>query len=187
MAVSGANYFLKTRRLGFRTWRGDDFALARGLWGDPKVMELLDSRGHLTDGQVRRKLGLELESQARFGVQYWPFFLLATGEHVGCCGLRNHDASKGIYELGFHLLPAHWGKGYATEASRAVTRYAFDELGVQALYAGHHPKNVASRRVLLRLGFRYIGDQRYAPTGLMHPSYLLSRKDYASLCDSAQT
>jgi RimJ/RimL family protein N-acetyltransferase len=187
VTASEADYFLETRRLGFRTWRSDDFALARGLWGDPKVMELLDSRGRLTDGQVREKLALELESQARFGVQYWPFFLLASGEHVGCCGLRNHDASQGIYELGFHLLPAQWRKGYATEASRAVIRYAFDELGVQALYAGHHPKNMASRRVLLKLGFRYIGDELYAPTGLMHRSYLLSRKDYASLRSSTQS
>jgi RimJ/RimL family protein N-acetyltransferase len=178
MGVGRAEYFLKTKSLGFRTWRDDDFAIARGLWGDPKVMELIDSRGGLTDEQVRERLALEIESQVRFGVQYWPFFLLATGEHVGCCGLRNHNASKGIYELGFHILPAYWRRGYATEASRAVTLYAFDELRVQALYAGHHPTNEASRSVLLKLGFRHIGDELYAPTGLRHPSYLLSRKDY---------
>ena len=52
--------------------------------------------------------------------------------------------------------------------------YAFRTMGVSGLFAGHHPGNGASRRLLQRLGFRYTHDAFYGPTGLHHPSYLLS-------------
>ena len=80
-----------------------------------------------------------------------------------------------IFELGFHVCADHWGKGIATEAARAVIAFAFDELQASALFAGHHPENVASRRTLERLGFRHTHDELYPPTGLQHPSYLLAR------------
>ena len=79
--------------------------------------------------------------------------------------------------MGFHLRPKYWGKGYATEAANAVIDYAFHHFHADGLFAGHNPKNVVSRKVLLKLGFVYIGDKFYAPTGLYHPSY-----DLKNLC-----
>jgi len=63
--------------------------------------------------------------------------------------------------------------GYAYEAARAAINYSFDVLKVDKLYAGHHPQNKASEKLLLRLGFQYIGLNFYEPTGLYHPSYEL--------------
>jgi len=115
-----------------------------------------------------------------YNVQYWPIFLLSTGEHVGCGGLRPYKPEDRIFELGFHLLPAYWGKGLAVEAGRGVIAYAFESLGVKALFAGHHPANAASRRVLEKLGFTFTHEELYPPTGLLHPSYLLTRAERAS-------
>ena len=92
---------------------------------------------------------------------------------IGCCGLRPYRGGK--YEIGFHLRPQFLGKGYATEAATAVIDYAFSVLKAEALFAGHHPNNAASAKVLLKLGFRYIGDEFYEPTGLYHPSYELEQ------------
>ena len=50
--------------------------------------------------------------------------------------------------------------------------YAFETLHANRLFAGHNPNNTASAGVLKRLGFIYIGDEFYAPTGLYHPSYI---------------
>jgi RimJ/RimL family protein N-acetyltransferase len=58
-------------------------------------------------------------------------------------------------------------------------RYAFHTLGVKALFAGHNPGNTASRRVLEKLGFRYTHDEYYPPTGLKHPSYILTAEEFA--------
>lgn len=53
--------------------------------------------------------------------------------------------------------------------------YAFDKMNVKALFAGHHPDNEVSRHILIKLGFEYTGDERYEPTGKMHPSYMLRK------------
>jgi RimJ/RimL family protein N-acetyltransferase len=78
-----------------------------------------------------------------------------------------------MYEIGFHLRPDFWRKGFAVEAASAAILYAFNILRAEGLFAGHNPKNIASKHVLGKLGFRYIRDEFYAPTGLYHPSYEL--------------
>jgi predicted GNAT superfamily acetyltransferase len=117
--------------------------------------------------QVRERLATEMARP----LQYWPVF--DSREFIGCCGLRPRE--EGMPEIGFHVRKAHWGKGYAKEAARAVIRHAFDNLGCRSLFAGHHPANDASRALLGKLGFEYTHDEHYAPTGLMHPSYRLRR------------
>ena len=62
-------------------------------------------------------------------------------------------------------------------AARAVIRYAFDDLAVGGLIAGHHPKKEASRHLLIKLGFRRTHDAYHEPTGLEHPSYLMEAAD----------
>jgi RimJ/RimL family protein N-acetyltransferase len=167
----GIDYFLRSQRLGFRLWTEADIDLAMGLWGDPEVTRLIG--GPFSIQQVQQRLSCEIATFRGHGVQYWPIFLLTSGEHVGCCGLRPYRLEERVYELGAHVRKLHWGQGYAQEASRAVIRYAFEALGAAALFAGHHPANEVSRRLLLALGFAYTHDEYYAPTGLYHPSYLL--------------
>ena len=171
------SYFLQTSRLGFGTWSPTDLELAIELWGDARVTRLIG--GPFSRRWVEDRLALEIATQSSRGFQYWPLFRLSDDAHVGCAGLRPVPGSAGTLELGFHLRPEHWGQGYATEAGRAVVGYAFTTAAARTLVAGHHPDNDASRRVLLRLGFRHTGDELYPPTGLDHPSYSLTAADYA--------
>ncbi len=166
-------FFLESQRLGFRHWSVDDLELAVGLWGDPEVTRFVDARGRLTKAAVEERLREEIALQREHGVQYWPIFDLATGEHVGCCGLRPYDPSRRIFELGCHVRSFCWRRGYASEASTAVIDLAFGSLRVAKLFAGHNPGNAASRRLLGKMGFRYSHDEPYAATGLDHPSYYL--------------
>ncbi len=170
-------YFLRSERLGFRSWSDADIDLAMGVWADPEVTRLIG--GPFSPRQVRERLSREITTMQSHGVQYWPIFLIATGEHVGCCGLRPYKSEEGLYEIGVHLRRTYWGQGYASEATRAVMEYGFNTLGVKALFAGHNPANAASRRVLEKLGFRYTHDEFYPPTGLHHPSYLLTAEEFA--------
>ena len=83
---------MRTERLGFRHWTAADLPLAVALWTSPEVMRHMG--GAMTEGAAAARLALEMERQERFGFQYWPMFLLETGEHAGCAGLRPfHDAS----------------------------------------------------------------------------------------------
>jgi [ribosomal protein S5]-alanine N-acetyltransferase len=170
--VTGSRaYFLTTERLGFGHWNGDDLVLAMTLWGDPRVSAWIG--GPFTAEQVKTRLDREIEMLLTSKVQYWPVFLRKDGELAGCAGLRPYGNDEHVLELGFHFLPQCWGHGLAQEAARAVIAFAFETLGVKALFAGHYPENAASERLLRRLGFRYTHQEIYLPTGLLNPSYLL--------------
>ena len=146
--------------------------LAVALWADPDVARFIQA-GPPSRAAACARLAAEIALEAEHRVQYWPIFLRAGGDHVGCAGLRPHRGA--VLELGVHLLPGYWGQGLAREAARAVIDHAFTVLGVPALFAGHNPDNAASRRMLVELGFRYTHDELYPPTGRMHPSYRLDR------------
>lgn len=161
-----------TARLFFRTWSIGDWPLAMALWGDPRVSALIG--GPFNEAAVRERFETELARQAQYGIQYWPVFRNLDSEHVGCCGLRPKDLPAGVLELGFQLRPEQWAKGLATEAAGSVIDYAFGVLGARTLFAGHHPRNYASQRVLEKLGFRYSHDELFPPTGLQHRGYVLA-------------
>lgn len=173
---------MRTKRLELRSWSPGDFELALALWGDPDVTRLFG--GPFSEEWVRERLQREISNLETHGFQYWPVFLLETGEHVGCCGLKPYIPTRPlsiepIHEIGFHLHKAHWGRGYGEEAARAVIHRAFQELGGRGIFAGHHPENHASRALLTKLGFQYVYDEYFPPTGLQHPGYLLRAEEYS--------
>lgn len=165
--------FLATDRIGFSKWTALDADLAENLWGDPEVTKFICASGVFTKEDIARRLETEIRNGEEYGVQYWPIFTSDTNELIGCCGLRPRKENE--YEIGFHLRPKYWGRGYAKEAADAVIQYAFTTLNADKLFAGHNPKNVASQKVLAKLGFTYIGNEYYEPTGLHHPSYELNK------------
>ena len=63
-------------------------------------------------------------------------------------------------ELGYWIGVPYWGQGYATEASRELLRYGFEDLGLHRIFASHFKHNPASGRILVKLGMRYEGCQR---------------------------
>jgi len=87
------------------------------------------------------------------------FLIEAEGTTCGMIGLDfgNDDGP----EIGYWLGVAHWGKGFATEAVRAVIDYAFEEHAIDELFAGARVTNPASRRVLEKCGFQWTGVQLY--------------------------
>jgi RimJ/RimL family protein N-acetyltransferase len=167
--------FLQTERIGFGTWSAGDFGLARSLWGDDRVTRWIG--GPFSDDEVKERLAIEIEMERHEGIQYWPVFRLADGEFLGCCGLRPRVGDEAL-EVGVHLRHAHWGRGYASEAARAVVEHAFETIGAPALFAGHHPENPVSGGILERFGFRRVADELYPPTGLFHPSYRLTGDEW---------
>ena len=181
-----------TAHLEFRWWDDQEDAegLAWSLWGDERVTALIG--GPWSADQVHERLRSEAQRRQTDGMQYWPIFRRGGAvELVGCAGLRPSArrcapqadgtgelelaaaADPRVLEVGFHLRPEYWGRGLATEAATAALTHAFANLGASAVCAGHHPRNDASRRTLLKLGFEYSHDEFYPPTGLEHPTYFV--------------
>jgi RimJ/RimL family protein N-acetyltransferase len=84
-------------------------------------------------------------------------FLITTraGLPVGACGIATHDDAAP--EIGYWLGVKHWGRGYGTEAVRALIDFAFTELAHETLSAGARVTNPASRRILEKCGFQWTG------------------------------
>jgi [ribosomal protein S5]-alanine N-acetyltransferase len=171
--VLRTHYLLKSERLGFRCWTKEDLPLARQLWGDFDVTRFFG--GPFSEESIHERFEIQIRNQEEYGFQYWPIFELAGGEFAGCCGLRPYWPQKSVPELGFHLRPKFWGRGLAVEAARAVISFAFETIGAKGLSAGHHPKNVNSKKVLEKLGFHYSHDEFFAALGIEIPYYLLAR------------
>jgi len=171
-------YFLKSARLGFRLWTHDDLPLACELWGDARVTGFIGASAGFTEDQIKERLSKEITLMESHRVQYWPIFNLTHERFIGCCGLQPYKPDESIYELGVHLCTREWGKGYGVEACQAVMQYAFEVWGFKKIFAGHHPKNEASGRLLRKLGFRYTHDEFYQPTGLNHPSYVITKAEF---------
>lgn len=167
-------------RLQFRLWRQQDLPLAQRLWTNRQVCRYITDSGAMTPRQAGQRMELEISQYLQTGLQYHPLFRKEDGAFIGVCGLRPYQAKdparqgQKICEIGVHLLPDYWHAGYATEAARRTMERAF-ELGFDALFAGHNPKNTPSRGLLLKLGFQYDHDEFYPPTGLYHPSYFLDK------------
>lgn len=102
--------------------------------------------------QTRARLAEYQKHQREHGFSKWLMTDARTGDSIGDSGLlllREY----GWIDLGFRLGQQHWGKGFATEAASAWVRAAFDEFHINRLGAFVHPENVASIRVLEKLGF----------------------------------
>ncbi len=103
---------------------------------------------------------------------------------IGSIGFGRRCASDDDAELGYWIARDHWGRGYATEAGRAVVELAFDGLRLPALTAGHFTDNPASGTVLRKLGFRATGEIRAAPSAARGGDvptqlYALARDEWA--------
>ncbi len=90
----------------------------------------------------------------------WGFKLIEGGSIIGSGGLV-YNAEKNSYELGYNLMRNSWGMGYATEAAMEIIAFGRDVLHLDRIYCCHHHDNLASQRVIEKLGFVYGGEGSY--------------------------
>lgn len=115
----------------------------------------------LTRAAFRRRLGIYAREMEAGNA--WPFFIFREPDRslVGAITLSN--IRRGVAEtgtLGYWIARRHAGRGHATAAVRAMTRYAFEELGLHRVEAACVPANLPSRRVLEKAGFELEGQAR---------------------------
>ena len=81
---------------------------------------------------------------------------------IGTCGFTRFDFHSNSAEVGYVLNPEYWGKGYATEAVKAVVKFGFETIGVVRIEAKYMEGNTASLRVMEKVGMSYEGMMRSA-------------------------
>lgn len=151
--------YLQTERLVLRRFTPDDAENLFDLDNDPEVMRFLTGgrttpRG-VIESEVMPGFLRYYERFERFG--YWAALEKSSGEFVGWFALHppNGDDTSEV-ELGYRLRRSAWGKGYATEGSRAVLDKGFRDPGVRRVFARTMAVNFASRRVMEKVGMSLV-------------------------------
>ncbi|MGQ0775546.1 MAG: GNAT family N-acetyltransferase [Pseudonocardiales bacterium] len=150
--------FLEAERLVLRRFTAADVDALVELDSDPDVMRFITG-GKATPRQIVQDdilptfLGY-YERFAEFG--YWAAVQKRTGAFLGWFHFRPSSGRPEGIELGYRLRRAAWGHGYATEGSHALIRKGFTEFGVQRVVASTMTVNTASRRVLEKVGLRFV-------------------------------
>ena len=145
---------LETKRLALRAARLEDAKAVAALANDRRIAEntaRIPYPYRVTDAE-KFIGGANKNGEAAF------LITLRDRTVVGACGIMfHHDDAP---ELGYWLGVPYWGRGYATEAGRAVVKYGFEKCGLNRIFAGHFKHNPASGRVLAKIGMKYEGCMR---------------------------
>jgi len=162
--------FLETERLILRRFTSADVDNLYRLDGDPEVMRFL------TGGQGTPREEIEndilpafLSYYSRFeGYGFWAAIERTTGDFIGWFHFRPLPGRPlDEPELGYRLRREAWGKGYGTEGSRALIQKGFVDLGVQRVVASTYQDNLASRRVMEKVGMSLVRTYRLSPKELL--------------------
>lgn len=151
--------FLDTQRLQLRRFTADDVEHLVELDSDPEVMRFINGGRPTPREEVENEiLPAFLSYYERFaGYGFWAAMEKSTGHFLGWFHFRPGTGSPaGEVELGYRLRRSAWGKGYASEGSRALIDKGFAEHGVQRVFATTMVVNVASRRVMEKSGLRFV-------------------------------
>lgn len=146
---------LRTHRLLLRPWTCEDVDSLHALWTAPEVRLYLWDDVAITRDVAENVVKSHLESAVEHGVGYWAIHAPDGSTLAGFCGFRFIDDGPEI-ELMYGLKGAHWGKGYATEASLAAIEYLWRSTQFQQVFARTDPPNEASVRVMVRLGMTQV-------------------------------
>ena len=148
---------LETPRLILREYTEDDAADFFRLNSDPEVMRYVPDEPVQTVEDARAILvSHPIVDYRERGFGRCACILKETGENIGFCGLK-YLKEIDVIDLGFRFLPAHWGKGLATEAAKACADYGFRELNLEEIVGFSEPENHASIRVLEKVGMQFTG------------------------------
>ena len=147
------------------------------IYSDPEVVRYL--RPLDLEGTRKQLLGFEHHWQER-GFGLWAVEERASGRLIGRIGLFHHPdwtASHHDAEVGWTLARSTWGRGLATEGGAAALRYGFETKGMQRIISIAHRENLASQRVMEKLGLHREGETSWR--GIPVAWYVISGQDWS--------
>ena len=150
-----AEHLLQTARLNLRPVSEADSVDYLELFSDPAVMRFIgiEAGSVPTDAEIQDLHNRAIQAWKTRGYGRWSLFDRKTNEFIGLCGFRSE---QGMPELICALHERFWGKGLATEASRACLTYGFETLGFTNVKAFTRPHHTRARKVLDKLGAEFL-------------------------------
>lgn len=146
---------LETERLRLRRLTPDDAPFILELLNDPLFLHFVGDKGvrNRDDAEQYIREG-PMASYAQHGFGLFHVALKEGDVPIGMCGLLKREVLEDV-DVGFAYLPQFGGRGYATEAARAILHYGRTVLGLKRIVAITAPDNEGSKNVLRKIGLRY--------------------------------
>lgn len=153
---------ITTDRLVLRPWTVDDVDAAFEIYGRPEVVDWLSPAMDVVRDRHGMRLLLQqwVAEHQRFlpPAGRWAIELADEGRVIGGVTLLYLPPRGEDLEIAWHLVPDAWGKGYASEAGHAVAHHAFQQPGVEELFAVVRPGNDRGAATAKRIGFEWVGE-----------------------------
>lgn len=157
--------YIRTKRVLLREWQPEDLNQFASLNADPKVMEFFPAPLTREQSDALAQKIIRLIGQRGWG--FWALEIPGVADFAGFVGLNVPEDDlifNPCVEIGWRLAYQYWGKGYATEAARAVLEVGFVDLGLKEIVAFTAAANIRSQKVMQNL--EMIRDE----TGFDHPA-----------------
>jgi RimJ/RimL family protein N-acetyltransferase len=164
---------LETARLRLRLFTREDLDDLYRIYQDATVMKYL--LGTRSKEQTEASLSGHIQQWQNYDFGMWAVVEKITGHLMGRCGLSFLDKTPEV-ELGYVFAQEYWGQGIATEAALASIQYGFEQVKLDRIVAIAHPENIASRRVIEKVGMTYEKDAHYYNTDVVY--YAMTKADY---------
>lgn len=152
---------IETPRLYLRGFRREDARFAIGIWNDPEMGK------YLPDPSLENVEEEYLRSIEALGEDDTCCYLIAerkgTGERIGTCSFIPMQDGK-VYDIAYCVHRNFWNNGYATEMAQGMIDYA-KEQGAEKITVDVNKENVASNKVVGKLGFEVVGEKSYQKKG----------------------
>lgn len=148
---------IETTRLRLRHFTLEDLGDLFRLYSDPEVMKYLSLR---TIEQTQASLQKHIKQWLEYNFGMWAVIDKQSGIMIGRCGLGFLENTPEV-ELGYVFDKDYWNKGLATEASIATLNYGFREVKLSKIVAIAKPKNIASIRVIQKVGMQFQKNAHY--------------------------
>lgn len=179
--VTTVQHRLVTERLVLRRWRAEDVQPYAALCSDPEVMRWIGDGSTSTFEQSQRAIERfeQLWEQNGFGL--FAVEERASAELIGFVGLAIPTFLPEILpaiEIGWRLARSAWGKGFATEAARAALGFGFSRRELDRLVSIHQRGNVASEKLMQKLGMRFERETVHPTWGRPIRVYDISRAEW---------
>jgi len=150
---------LETERLILREIKLDDKEELLKLYTDPEVLRYTGESAVQSLEEMEEAIKIRIKNYTKYGYGRWATILKEGNKFVGWAGLAYLPEFDEI-DLGYRFFQDYWGMGIATEASKAILDYGFDNLGLDRIIAIAMKENKASIRVMQKIGMVF---DKYAP------------------------
>ena len=151
---------LETKRLILRPYTPDDINNYHQLMSNPHIWEYSTTSTHTNLEQSKQKLEQLITGYENNSLGFHALIDKASNTFIGESGILSFNKTTDRCVIGYNLLPDFWGKGYATEISKALINHTFDDLHAQRVEALAMKANIASCRVLEKSGMTLEGTLR---------------------------